>query len=177
MIYTHLITHVRISPLPDECSLAIVTESPSPSVSPLFSVSVSCVSYRLVAQSIIPGILHGDQQSRLMYGSVEPGARLKVTLLAQTTKSISSRQVLKEEGWGEASVTQPSQVTSPHVITPTASTTRPWPSPDCSPPLSLCVLWCVRRRRRCSRCWRTCARCCCSPSDPCRHAPSPPRTR
>lgn len=36
-------------------------------------------SLRLVAQSIIPGILHGDQQSRLMYGSVESGVRLKVS--------------------------------------------------------------------------------------------------
>jgi protein TIF31 len=47
----------------------------------LYTLATSVIDYlgvRIVAQSIIPGILHGDQQSRLMYGSVEPGVRLKV---------------------------------------------------------------------------------------------------
>jgi len=43
----------------------------------------------MVAQSIIPGILQGDQQSRLLYGAVEQGSRIRV--------SSSSRREEEEE--------------------------------------------------------------------------------
>ena len=46
----------------------------------LYTLATSVIDYlgvRLVAQSVIPGILSGDQQSRLLYGSVEPGVKLQ----------------------------------------------------------------------------------------------------
>lgn len=167
-------THGRKPPLPEEVYRASLT----PRLFLSLCLCLVCGSYRLVAQSIIPGILHGDQQSRLMYGSVEPGARLKVICLDRRRDPLALGSC-KGQGWWEASATQSSQVTAPppnpvHVRTTTAW--RPM-TPLCVPwPSSLCVCS-IRRRRRCSRCWRTCARCCCSPSAPCRPAPSPPRTR
>lgn len=47
----------------------------------LYTLATSVVDFlgaRVVAQSIIPGILSGEQHSRLVYGSVEPGVPLKV---------------------------------------------------------------------------------------------------
>lgn len=47
----------------------------------LYTLATSVVDFlgaRVVAQSIIPGILSGDQQSRLVYGAVESGVKIKV---------------------------------------------------------------------------------------------------
>jgi len=62
----------------------------------LYTLATSVIDYlgvRLVAQSVIPGILSGDQQSRLMYGSVEPGVKLQAkeemhALLKQASNSL-----------------------------------------------------------------------------------------
>ncbi len=61
--------------------LAAAAEEEATSKHPrLYTLATSVIDYlgvRVVAQSIIPGILSGDQQSRLMYGSVEPGVKLQ----------------------------------------------------------------------------------------------------
>ena len=60
--------------------MSCLSYDPQLGVDKLYTLATSVVDYlgvRLVAQSIIPGILQGDQQSRLMYGSVEAGAKLK----------------------------------------------------------------------------------------------------
>uniref|UniRef100_A0A7S2D7Q1 Clu domain-containing protein n=1 Tax=Octactis speculum TaxID=3111310 RepID=A0A7S2D7Q1_9STRA len=41
-------------------------------------VDLPCAGKRLVAQSIIPGILQGDQLSKLVYGAIEHGVKYKV---------------------------------------------------------------------------------------------------
>lgn len=62
---------------------------PAAATGGLYTLATSVIDFlgaRLVAQSIIPGILSGEQQSRLMYGAVEPGVKIKVRALPAVEK-------------------------------------------------------------------------------------------
>ena len=75
------------TPAEGDATVAVKSEISAASPAPkqqqqqqLYTLATSVIDYlgvRLVAQSVIPGILSGDQQSRLMYGSVEPGVKLQ----------------------------------------------------------------------------------------------------